>query len=51
MCVSHTDTFPSFMEKCGEIVNLDFNRDLTLGIFFVGKKVISMSYQSVFPSF
>lgn len=45
--VSHTDTFPSFTEKCGKIVNLDFNRDLTtsLVISFWSKKIISMSYQ------
>lgn len=29
MCVSHIDPFPSFTEKYGEIVSLDFSRDLT----------------------
>lgn len=51
MWVSHTDPFPSFTEKCGEIVNLDFNRDLTTSwsYSFGGK---SLKYKlSVFPSF
>lgn len=47
VCVSHTDPFPSFTEKRGEIVNLDFSRDLTtsLVIPFWRKKDLSMSYQ------
>ena len=47
MRVSHTDPFPSFTEKCGEIVNLDFSRDLTtsLVIPFWRKKDLSMSYK------
>lgn len=46
-CVNHTDTFPSFTEKCDKIVNLDFNKDLTtLVIPFWSKKIINTSYQS-----
>lgn len=47
MCISHTDPFHSFTEKSGEIVSLDFNRDLTtfLVISFFRRKVISMSSQ------
>ena len=47
MYVSHTDLFPSFTEKYGKIVNLDFSKDLTasLVITFWRKTILSRSYQ------